>query len=130
MANLVALYTAWKGSGICPATLDILIIVPAPCCFMTGITASMDSTAPKKLVSIVSRQQDHSGTVVRDNSGKRFADSHGSAGHYDNLAGHVDFFAHAELLSSLHWPVSRWRKMKNTSVTLGSHEHTPASIPA
>ena len=78
----------------------------------------------------IARKQDHSGAVVRENSGKRFADSHGSAGHYDNLAGHVDFFAHAELLSSLHWPVSRWRKMKNTSVTLGSHEHTPASIPA
>src|SRR3989442_13845261 len=55
MANLVALYTAWKGSGICPATLDILIIVPAPCCFMTGITASMDSTAPNKLVSNVAQ---------------------------------------------------------------------------
>src|SRR5437764_381432 len=70
------------------------------------------------------------GRAVHSVEGKRFADSHGSAGHYDNLAGHVDFFAHAELLSSLHWPVSRWRKMKNTSVTLGSHEHTPASIPA
>src|SRR2546425_1105098 len=52
----------------------------------------------------IARKQDHSGAVVRENSGKRFADSHGSAGHYDNLAGHVDFFAHAELLSSLHWP--------------------------
>src|SRR5437870_9372887 len=78
----------------------------------------------------IARKQGHSGAVVRENSGKRFADSHGSAGHYDSLAGHVDFFGHAGLLSSLHWPVSRWRKIKNTSVTLGFHEHTLASILA
>ncbi len=34
------------------------MIAPEPCCFMIGITACMEATVPKKLVSKVSRQAD------------------------------------------------------------------------
>ena len=42
----LALYAAWKGMGMCPATLEMLMMVPAPCWRITGMTACMAIAAP------------------------------------------------------------------------------------